>query len=75
MNISFLDENVECFFQLLDYLPIFERTNNIGIEGIEAENLESYIHCEKAEEYIYWISKLLSDNLIMNDKFMINSLS
>lgn len=44
LNISFLDENVECFFQLLDYLPIFERTNN-KLKKVYVEKVRDYYSC------------------------------
>lgn len=36
-------------------------TNDIGIEGIEAENKKDYFHCESPEQYIQAISLLIND--------------
>lgn len=37
-------------------------TNNIGIEGIPAENQKEYLHCEIPEDYISAIERLTEDN-------------
>ena len=35
-------------------------TNHIGIEGIPAEDGKEYYHCEKPEEYVETINKIIS---------------
>lgn len=41
-------------------------TNTIGIEGIEAIHMESYIHCETSEEYCEWIKRLMEDEKLVH---------
>lgn len=40
-------------------LPVL--TNDVGIEGIPAENMVEYLHCEKPDEYAANIRRLLTD--------------
>ena len=40
-------------------LPVL--TNEIGIEGIPAQDGVEYLHCETADDYIFAIQKLASD--------------
>ena len=38
-------------------------TNDIGIEGIDAEDGKEYFHCEKPEEYEMVIRKIISGEI------------
>ncbi len=42
-------------------------TNNIGIEGIPAENGKDFLYCETPQEYINGINKLMSDSDFVNN--------
>ena len=42
-------------------IPIL--TNDIGIEGIQAVNGESYFHCETPEEYAAIVRKIFNDEV------------
>jgi glycosyltransferase involved in cell wall biosynthesis len=45
-------------------LPVL--TNSIGIEGIPAENGKHYFHCEKPEEYLSIIRRLIDNGELQN---------
>lgn len=42
-------------------------TNEIGIEGIRAENLKEYIYCESANDYIIYISQIYNKEIDVSE--------